>query len=249
MLVSRFGEIELKMSPVIEAILSHRNVHLRTLNLNEFSIGTPFEDFIQSGELLESKFIVTHTSDVLRLLLLWSYGGTYLDSDVIVRRRLDSVPANFVCDDVANTLNGAVVNFDVHKNNSGELAERFIENMIEKFNGSVWGSNGPLLFTRVLTQLCHTKNTLEMVKIGNCQGFHVLPRQYCYPVPGVSWEKFFDESQTKDVMTQVKNSLVVHFWNNLSKKTHLRADSSAAYTQLARKFCPKVIESCGEFFD
>lgn len=246
--VTRHDEIiKLETTPEISMMLSYENVYLYTFDLLQFSLDTPFEEFMRSERLYQSVFVVSHTSDVLRLLVLWKFGGTYLDTDIIVRQRIDSVPSNFACDDTDNTVNGAILNFS-HDENGRRLAEMFMEDLIKNFNGAIWGSNGPLLVTRVLKNLCKTNVTKEIIAKGNCEGFHVLPNKSCYPITGLSWAKFFNETLSKYVMQKVEEALVVHFWNNLSKHTQLSVNSSAAYVQLAKQFCPKVISSCGDFF-
>lgn len=245
--VSRHKKLKVKLSPVVASIASYSNVRFNFLDLVEFSEGTPMEEFIQNGQLLKSSFVVSHTSDVLRLLVLWKYGGTYLDTDMIVRKKLDSVPANFACDDIANTVNGAILNFS-HSENGQALAEKFMLELVHNFNGTVWGSNGPLLLTRVLKKLCGTSRVTEMIAKQSCDGFHVLPKALCYPITGVSWAKFFNETLAERAMKTVDDAIVVHFWNNLSKKTQLPVNSTAAYAQLARIYCPKVFESCGDYF-
>lgn len=245
--VSLGGDDKLKMSPVLAAMLAYPNIHLNRLDLREISTGSPLEGFIKSDRLHSSEFIVSHTSDVLRLLLMWKYGGTYLDTDVIVRKRLDSVGSNFVCNDVANTVNGAVMNFENNKT-SRVIVEEFMKDLSTNFDGNIWGSNGPLLITRVLKRMCHTNQTLEMVEMKDCKGIHVLAENFCYPIAGVEWAKYFDETISKSIMRQVNQSIVVHFWNKLSHSTQLSVNSSAAYTQLARHYCPRVMNSCGDFF-
>lgn len=246
--VTRHDEnITLKVTPEISTILSYKNVHLYTFDMLEFSLGTPLEEFLKSGKLENSRFVVSHSSDVLRLLVLWRFGGTYLDTDMIVRRRLDSVPANFACDDTANVANGAILNFSSDKAGR-RLAEIFMSDLVENFDGIVWGTNGPLLVTRVLSNLCQTNITKEMVAKAACDGFHLLPNKSCYPISGVSWAKFFNESSSDYAMERSSNAIVVHFWNNLSKHSRLSVNSSAAYIQLAKLHCPEVISACGDYF-
>lgn len=55
-------------------------------------------------------------SDFLRLIVLYKFGGIYLDLDVVVQKNLDELPANFVGkesfwknDD--DSLNGAILGF------------------------------------------------------------------------------------------------------------------------------------------
>lgn len=136
---------KIKVSPQLTTILSYQNVQLNSLDLSTISLDSPLEKFLESGILQNSSFVVSHTSDVMRLLVLWRYGGTYLDLDMIVRQKLDSVPSNCACEDTSNILNGAILNFS-HDDEGQKLIEIFINNLIENFNGSVWGSNGPVSF-------------------------------------------------------------------------------------------------------
>jgi lactosylceramide 4-alpha-galactosyltransferase len=79
----------LEKTPEIEALLSYPNVFINYLNIYELSTGSPMEDFVLSDKLSHSAFKVEHTSDALRLLVLWKFGGTYLDTDMIVRKQLE----------------------------------------------------------------------------------------------------------------------------------------------------------------
>lgn len=222
-------------------------MNVNFLDLNEFAKDSPLQAFIESGRLQNAKFVVSHTSDVLRLLVLWKYGGHYLDSDVIVQKSLDLLPSNSACDDTCETVNGAVLNLDPNEVGR-KWSEKFLNEMLKTFNGSDWGNNGPLLITRVLIESCKTNKSSEMIKQGDCEGFHVLPNKFCYPITGVFWYRFFKKRFSEKALRAVKESVVVHFWNNLSKKTHLKVDSNAAYVVLAKQFCPKVMATCKDSF-
>lgn len=55
-------------------------------------------------------------SDFVRLIVLYKYGGIYLDTDAIVKKNLDVLPANFLGKEAfggkkINGLNGAVLGF------------------------------------------------------------------------------------------------------------------------------------------
>lgn len=110
MFLTKTNVVRLNHSSLIDAITAYSNVHLRLLNLFEFSRNTPLETFIHTDKLDKSKFQVSHTSDVLRILTLWKYGGTYLDLDVIVLRNTSQ--KNFACREDGKIINGAVLNLD-----------------------------------------------------------------------------------------------------------------------------------------
>jgi lactosylceramide 4-alpha-galactosyltransferase len=45
---------------------------------------TPLEKWDFGAAMASSSWPTEHSSDILRLLTLWKYGGTYLDLDVII---------------------------------------------------------------------------------------------------------------------------------------------------------------------
>jgi lactosylceramide 4-alpha-galactosyltransferase len=237
----RFKNLEITEN--LKYLLSLPNLNINFVDLKSFSVGTPMENFIVSGALEKSKFRQSHTSDIMRMLLLWKFGGTYLDTDMIVRKKIDSVQSNFACAESEEYMNGAIINFDLKIGK--KLIEIFIEDLIANFSGTEYSQNGPFLVTRVLKKLCNTKIISGMKE---CQGFHVLPKEKCYPIEWRHWEKLMNENDADSVMEKVNDSIVVHFWNKFSKNIKLRNNSKAPYIQLAKEFCPKTLNAVKEYF-
>jgi hypothetical protein len=71
------------------------NLQVKYLNVDSFVEGTPLERLWKNDVILSSQHLVSHLSDVLRFLILRRFGGTYLDSDVIVLKPLPDF-SNFV---------------------------------------------------------------------------------------------------------------------------------------------------------
>ena len=83
-----------------------RNIHLYTVDVDIFSKGTPLgelprpvydtwpllksfyftisDSFFNSSRLLNSEYSIVHKSDALRLLMIYQFGGLYLDVDYVV---------------------------------------------------------------------------------------------------------------------------------------------------------------------
>lgn len=117
--------VNLKNSTFVEILRQHRNVKLRFVNIKDFTKHTPLERWIQSDELSNSKYVVSHTSDVLRYLLLYKYSGLYLDMDVIVTSPYKHINfENFACSEGDSYLNGAVLKLT--SNSGRKLAETFL---------------------------------------------------------------------------------------------------------------------------
>lgn len=76
-----------------------------------------------------------------------------------------------------------------------------------------------------------------------CEGFHIVPRQYCYPLNNPSWERYFQEADAAETM-----KWVVHFGNFLSHEKTVNINTTAPYIQMAQKYCPKVFEGRKDFF-
>lgn len=62
--------------PIIDALLSYRNINFNYLDVMQYAQNTPLSEWIKSGELGKSTYVSSHTSDILRYLSLWKYGGT-----------------------------------------------------------------------------------------------------------------------------------------------------------------------------
>ncbi len=92
---------------------SYENLFLKYIDLLEFSERTPLEGLMKSGKVLESNYFMEHLADVLRLLTLWKFGGTYLDLDVIVKDPIESIGENFACLESSFTVANGLLNFDI----------------------------------------------------------------------------------------------------------------------------------------
>lgn len=81
------GDDFLARSPkYVRRLLDYPNVRLVWYNMTEMFADTPVERLVSKKRLEESSFPVEHASDVLRLTMLWKYGGTYCDLDVVAIR-------------------------------------------------------------------------------------------------------------------------------------------------------------------
>ncbi|XP_034475291.1 lactosylceramide 4-alpha-galactosyltransferase-like [Drosophila innubila] len=85
-----------KENRFINVIQSYKNVHLRQLNIWRYAKDTPVEDWVLRNNMFLSIYPTEHTSDLLRLLTLYRFGGIYMDLDVVVLRSLENVPLNYL---------------------------------------------------------------------------------------------------------------------------------------------------------
>lgn len=73
-------------SDVINRLNTYKNVYLRYIHFVNYAHKSPLQDFVASNTIFTSRWPVSHTSDLLRYLTLWKFGGTYLDLDVVLMK-------------------------------------------------------------------------------------------------------------------------------------------------------------------
>ncbi|KAJ6650181.1 Lactosylceramide 4-alpha-galactosyltransferase, partial [Pseudolycoriella hygida] len=165
-------------SAAISALELYPNVHFRNVNLWSYSMDTPISSFINGGQLFRSKYVNSHTSDFLRYLSLYKWGGTYLDLDVIVKQPFDKIKPNYAGAESEKFVAAGLINFD-YKNVGHDIAEECLYEFVRGFDGDDWGNNGPGVITRVLQKRCLTTNPALMTR-ERCNSFNVFPVNKVY---------------------------------------------------------------------
>ncbi|KAE9595000.1 putative glycosyltransferase, DXD sugar-binding, alpha 1,4-glycosyltransferase [Lupinus albus] len=157
-------------------------------------------------------------SNLLRLALLYKFGGTYIDADVVVLKSFSKLrntigAQNFdVKTKKWSRLNNAVLIFD----KKHPLLFKFIEEFALTFDGNKWGHNGPYLISRVVSR----------VSVREVLNLTVLPPSAFYPVDWRGIRSLFrrprDEVHSRWLVKKMdqirKESFAMHLWNRHSRK-------------------------------
>lgn len=86
MFMSRVGfpKNESDLPPLVKNLQSYSNVHFRHAYMPKLVKNTPVENWFFSGTFFKTtSYLQPAVSDFLRFILLYKYGGTYIDLDVI----------------------------------------------------------------------------------------------------------------------------------------------------------------------
>ncbi|NXH51033.1 A4GAT galactosyltransferase, partial [Dicaeum eximium] len=168
-------------------------------------------------------------SDACRIVLMWKFGGIYLDTDFIVLKNLQNL-TNALGIQGDSELNGAFLSFKPkHK-----FMELCMQDFVQNYNGWIWGHQGPDLLTRVFKKWCSLR-TIQSVR---CKGVSALAPEVVYPIPWQDWRKLFEAVSALELHQLLKNTYAVHIWNKLSHGTKLEIPSQALLAQLYSQFCP-----------
>lgn len=110
---------EQEWSSTIKALMEYPNIYFRNVQLQRLCADTPLEGWIESFALFKSIARYEHASDIIRVLLLYKFGGTYIDMDYMMIRPLDAIKRNWIAIQIDNCLNNAV--FDFRHNGIGRI--------------------------------------------------------------------------------------------------------------------------------
>ncbi|KAL6991031.1 lactosylceramide 4-alpha-galactosyltransferase [Sarracenia purpurea var. burkii] len=164
-------------------------------------------------------------SNLLRLALLYKFGGIYIDTDVIILKSLSKlrnvIGAQTVDLETGNwsRLNNAVMIFD----KGHPLLYKFIEEFALTFNGNKWGHNGPYLVSRVVSRV---KGRIGL-------DFNVLQPMAFYPVDWSRIRGLFrgprNETHSRWLRGKLDHirsqSYAVHLWNRQSRRIKMEEGS------------------------
>ena len=168
-------------------------------------------------------------SNLVRIALLYKYGGAFLDTDFIILKDFsESRNAIGVQSIHSKTkqwtrLNNEVLIFDINH----PLLLDFMEEFALNFNGNQWGSNGPYLVSRVVERAA--------TKPG--YNFTILPMKAFYPVNWRDIHKYLkrpeNESESRWVESKVNElsdgeTYGLHLWNKQSKELEIEEGSVVA---------------------
>ncbi|KAL5581437.1 hypothetical protein UlMin_013879 [Ulmus minor] len=111
-------------------------------------------------------------SNLLRLALLYKFGGIYIDTDVLILKSFSNL---------RNVIGAQTM--DLKTGNWSRLnnAVLFIEEFALTFDGNKWGHNGPYLVSRVVSRLSG----------GEEFNFTILPPSAFYPMDWSRIQSFF----------------------------------------------------------
>ncbi|KAL5284220.1 hypothetical protein ACFFRR_006475 [Megaselia abdita] len=232
---------------VLQSILRYKNVFLRYSNPWRFTKGTPAEQFFKKGEIFKSKYFAAHMSDLLRIITLWRWGGTYMDLDIVMKKNIANLTQNFAGAESDSIIANGVMNYE-SKGFGHYIADSIFKDLVANYKGDVWAHNGPLCVTRILAnKICKTWSTSKMTA-DNCHGFRAMPRNAFYAIYYPQHHYFFEEPYLKEGLALTKDSILIHVWNKLSSQRRVKVGSKTLYGVHAEQYCPRVYGSCGDYF-
>ncbi|XP_068225016.1 lactosylceramide 4-alpha-galactosyltransferase-like [Palaemon carinicauda] len=213
----------------------YSNIRIVTSNLEEIFNETPLWELFNSDKWLKNTtWAEINLSDMLRVALVWKWGGIYADTDSICIKSTSNLTDAVGMGEDMIIINAILIGQPRHK-----VFWMLMEDIQQNFKGDIWGENGPHAITRVMNELCKTTNFTEIARSGKgCANMRVLPIESFYPIPYQQHKKYTEDRNETDLAKLFNGSYVLHFWNKLTENTPVSAKSHSILNTAAKKFCP-----------
>ncbi|KAK3882536.1 hypothetical protein Pcinc_013103 [Petrolisthes cinctipes] len=213
------------------------NLNLATLDLDKIFHATPVNKLFNSRRWTRNDtWPVNVLSNMLRVSVLWHWGGIYSDTDVISIKPF-TIPVNAV----GLAAKGLIANAFLSFTKSDPFLWALMKDMNTHFIPTQWGSTGPHAVTRVIKTECKNDTKLDNTKDGKpqtCNNITIYPSQFFSPVYYSNFKKLISDGGGKNFEKDFKNTFLIHFFNKMSKDEVVKAGSGSIYDVAARKSCP-----------
>lgn len=106
------------------------------------------------------------------------------------------------------------------------------------------------MLTRILNNFCNETDYHKTTEEA-CQGFSILAKTKCFDITFKEWYDLFDVKKTKETIERLRNNdaVVTHYFTSVSKNHRFPSNEVNAFTTLAKKLCPRVMENVGELIE
>ncbi|XP_059469768.1 lactosylceramide 4-alpha-galactosyltransferase-like isoform X1 [Neocloeon triangulifer] len=216
---------------------SCESVQLATLDAKKILKDLPLENISQT-EILQSNTYKQRTSDLLRLALIWTFGGTYMDLDVITLRNLSPLlqTENFLAAESSSSINSFVMKF----RKGHPLVMKLMERVRESYQ-PVDNSTAPWAFSSAVANTFNI-SVQEAIARGNVSDVQIFNSSVFSPVKYGDFEDVFDDSKSILADKIISGSFGLHFWSKMAKRFQIKPNSTAPFSIIAKQFCPKTFE-------
>jgi len=237
-LVMFSSQLDLRENTTCQLYMSNNNIKFYTINVENFAADSPLESFFSSSQLSKSSYSAVHTADALRLLLVYKFGGFYLDLDYVILNDLthyknmvlQSILKEYLEKGLIYVTNSAFA-FSRHHH----LLLMAMHLLQKSYNPSCWACIGPGLISECVHKIANTtviKNIPESAQINFVKRSKLMP---------VNWNELFPEKPTtfhqwKQIF---KDSSAVHFFSHANVNLVVDDDPQySAYALLGPRYCP-----------
>ncbi|KAK3888389.1 hypothetical protein Pcinc_007517 [Petrolisthes cinctipes] len=221
----------------------YKNLRVVGADLDLLLRGTPVYHLFKSKKwMIEYTWPAQLLSDMVRVCVLWRWGGFYSDTDAMCTRT-HTLPLNAVAFESESVIGTAVLTFTSQHPTLWKLMKAMDRNIIP----GVYSIIGPVALTGLLDNLCgETEGSISSLYhktpiTSTCANLTIYPPLYFYPIRHQMSKEFFSAGAGAISFKEMfSSSYALHMWNFFSEDMVVRAGSESIYDQAAQFLCPIV---------
>ncbi|XP_042226708.1 lactosylceramide 4-alpha-galactosyltransferase-like isoform X2 [Homarus americanus] len=221
----------------IQALSTLPNVRISTLDVDEVDKHGQFGKWLRQMKWAKGRWPEINLSDALRVGVVCSTGGIYLDLDMWIMGPLPDAESWLSREHQSQLTNSA---FKLPKDHW--FCEEAKKGMMGHFMPNVWGYNGPYLFQNTIKRFCHVKITPTL---HSCRDLMFLDPALLFPIHYAVWEHYFRPNGNRR-WKRPSNMVGIHLWNKLSSKRPLNPGDGSIVDKVAQENCPHVYKTLPE---
>ncbi|KAG8580348.1 hypothetical protein GDO81_007261, partial [Engystomops pustulosus] len=222
-----------ELKRLFPTLSSLSNVYFFSLKFEELFTDTPLQSWYSKINPQQQSYWTHVSADGCRLVLIWKYGGIYLDTDVISIRTIPK--QNFIAEENSQSSSNGVFGFSPHHLFTQKCMDGFVQN----YNSQIWGQQGPILFTRVIKTFCDLPRFNDK-EDAMCGTIDILNPQRFYPIPYPAWRRYYE---VWNKLPTFENSYGLHLWNYMNNgKISVVRGSNVLAEHLYKTYCPSTYE-------
>ncbi|XP_050093557.1 lactosylceramide 4-alpha-galactosyltransferase-like [Anopheles aquasalis] len=233
-----FTDSEQILVPDIVPLRRYQNVYFRRLALGQFAQDSGIEQILKEKQLYQRDNGAADLSELLRLAVLFRYGGIYLDLDVITLKPLDFENPNFFGIETVFFAGSSVMG--MQRSGFGHNLAYSCLKDFQYFHKKGQVDNGSIVVTYKLLQACNVNFVQDILTEGCGDRLKVYPRHVFHPFDNNTVPLLFDPDRVLEVKDMIADSITVHLRHHHSQNIKSPKVAETGYNMIARKYCPNV---------
>lgn len=226
--------LTLKDNTTCQLYRSNLSIHFYTVDLETFTIGTPLENWFNSSKMQQDQFAASHKSDGLRSLLVYTFGGFYMDLDYVVLQDLSHYKNTLIKKDSTNKVTNNAFSMPAKH----PLFLAILNKMANINHHKCWACIGPDLITSVLKR----RAGIDSIKgVNEVLDINLVPH---LKISGIDWpysHRLFPEKAKsfREWEQMFEKASAVHFYSHRTWHfTSLDDPRHSAYAVVGPRYCP-----------
>ncbi|XP_069978089.1 lactosylceramide 4-alpha-galactosyltransferase isoform X3 [Penaeus vannamei] len=222
----------------------YSNLRVVGADVEKIFEGTGLHDLFSSRKwIMKAKWPAVKLSDLIRVAILWRWGGFYTDTDTVCIKDVSPL-RNIISfsNNKRNHISNGAFQFKHHH----KFLELLMEVQTKRFKNpqqpASWASLGPEAVSTVAKKLCNITDWSNLPGSKGdpveCGDLTLLPPKYLLPLDWTQNKRLFAKGSGEYFFSKFNSTYVIHLFSALTRNKKLHIGENSIYEVAAKTFCP-----------